>query len=80
MLSELKDIWARLKVHWHALGLAVVAVLPELLYQLQGIDLRPILSRFLPSNYVELIISLLPFVLLVMKPVVHLEDPKDTEE
>jgi hypothetical protein len=77
MLNEISDIWGRLKVHWHAVAVALVAILPTLLYQLQGIDLRPILSQILPSNYVELIISLLPFALLVMKPMLHMEDPKD---
>jgi hypothetical protein len=77
MLTELKDIWARLKVHWHAVAVAFVAMLPTLLYQLEGIDLRPILSHFLPEHYVELIIALLPFVLLVMKPMLHLEEPED---
>ena len=77
MLKELSDIWARLKIHWHAVAVAFVALLPELLYQLQGIDLRPILSHFLPEHYVELIIAALPFVLLLMKPVVHLTEPED---
>jgi hypothetical protein len=77
MLTELKDIWARLKIHWHALAVAGVAMLPTLLYQLEGIDLRPILSHFLPEHYVELIIAMLPFVLLVMKPMLHLEEPED---
>lgn len=77
MLKELSDIYGRLKVHWHALAVAFVALLPTLLYQLQGIDLRPILAHFLPENYVELIISLLPFVLLVMKPMLHLAEPED---
>jgi hypothetical protein len=79
MLNEISDIWSRLKVHWHAVVVALVAILPTLLYQLQGIDLRPILSHFLPENYVELIISLLPFALLVMKPMLHMEDPKDDD-
>jgi hypothetical protein len=77
MLKELSDIWARLKIHWHAVAVAFVAILPTLLYQLEGIDLRPILSQFLPANYVEIIIAALPFVLLVMKPLVHLTEPED---
>lgn len=77
MLNELSDIWSRLKVHWHAVVVAFVALLPELLYQLDGIDLRPILSHVLPANYVDMVITALPFVLLVMKPMLHLEEPKD---
>jgi hypothetical protein len=77
MLNELSDIWSRLKIHWHAAAVAFVSLLPSLLYYLQGVDLRPILSQFLPENYVELIIAALPFLLLVMKPVLHMEDPKD---
>jgi hypothetical protein len=77
VLAELKDLYGRLRVHWHALAVAIVAILPTLLYQLEGIDLRPILSHFLPENYVELIIALLPFALLVMKPMLHLTEPED---
>ena len=79
MLNELSDIWARLKIHWHAVAVALVAALPTLLLYLEGIDLRPILSQFLPEHYVDLIVALLPFLLRVMKPLVHLEDPKDDE-
>ncbi|MCP1937383.1 hypothetical protein J2R95_003178 [Bradyrhizobium japonicum] len=79
MFSELNDIYARLRVHWHAVAVAVVAALPTLLLYLEGIDLRPILAHVLPANYVDLIVALLPFMLLVMKPLIHLEDPKDDE-
>jgi hypothetical protein len=77
MLKELSDIWARLRVRWHAVVLALAAVLPALLYHLEGIDVRPILAHFLPENYVEIIVALLPFVLALLKPMIHLEEPQD---
>jgi hypothetical protein len=75
MLNELKDLWARVRVRWHAVAVAVIAALPTLLLYLEGIDLRPILAHFLPENYVELIVALLPFVIAFMRPMVHLEEP-----
>jgi hypothetical protein len=80
MLNEISDLWARLKIHWHAVAVAVVAAIPAVLLQLEGVDLRPILSHVLPEHYVDLIVTLLPFVLALMKPMIHLEDPKDLDE
>lgn len=77
MLNELSDIWARLKIHWHAVAVTVIAAAPAVLMQLEGIDLRPILAHVLPENYVDIIVALLPFALAIMKPMVHLEDPAD---
>lgn len=75
MLSELSDIWARLRVHWHALAVALIAALPILIEQLDGVDLKPFLSHIIPADYVDLVVALLPFVLAVMRPLVHLEEP-----
>lgn len=77
MLNELSDIWARLRVHWHALAVAVIAALPVLLTQLDGIDLKPFLSIIIPADYVDLVVALLPFVLAVMRPMIHMEEPKE---
>jgi hypothetical protein len=77
MLNELSDLWARLRVRWHAVAVALVAMVPTLLLYLDGVDLRPILAHVLPANYVELIVALLPFVLAIMKPMIHLEEPED---
>lgn len=77
MLNELKDLWARVRVRWHAVAIALVAALPTIFLYLEGIDLRPILAHVLPENYVDIIVALLPFVLALMKPMVHLEDPAD---
>ncbi|MGY3589355.1 hypothetical protein [Bradyrhizobium sp. USDA 4350] len=77
MLKELSDIWARLRVHWHAVAVAVIASLPVLLSQLEGIDLTPILAHIIPAEYVPLVVTLLPFVLAVMRPMIHMEEPKD---
>jgi hypothetical protein len=79
MLNELSDIWGRLKVHWHAVAVALIAALPVILQQLDGIDLRPILAQLLPAQYVDLVIALLPFLLLVMKPMLHMEEPASEE-
>lgn len=77
MLSELKDLLQRLRVRWHAVVAALILAAPSLLLYFEGIDLRPILAHFLPENYVEVIVSLLPFVIAFMKPMIHLEDPSD---
>jgi hypothetical protein len=77
VLAELKDLWARVRVRWHAVALALVAALPTLFLYIEGIDLRPILAHVLPENYVDIIVALLPFVLAVMKPMIHLEDTSD---
>lgn len=74
MLSELHDIVTRIRVHWHAVVVAVITMVPLLLQQLDGVDLTPILSYLIPEHYVPLVVSLLPFVLVVMRPMVHLED------
>jgi hypothetical protein len=57
VLSELNEIYRRLKIHWHAVAVVVAAMLPTLLLQLEGIDLRPILAHFLPENYVDIIVA-----------------------
>jgi hypothetical protein len=41
------------------------------------VDLKPILAYVLPANMVDLVVALLPFVLLVMKPMLHMEEPKE---
>lgn len=79
MLDELKYLLARLRVRWQALVAALVLAAPSLLLYLDGIDMRPILAYVLPDNYVELIAVLLPLVLAVMRPMVHLEAPEDDE-
>jgi hypothetical protein len=81
MLNELSDLWARLRVHWHAVAVAVVAAAPCHASPAAG-GRRPAadpLARA-PRNYVDLIVTLLPFVLAIMKPMIHLEDPKDLDE
>ncbi|WP_368508100.1 hypothetical protein [Bradyrhizobium lupini] len=77
MLNELSDIWARLRVHWHAVAVAVIAALPVILTQLEGVDLTPLLSHIIPAEYVPIVVSLLPFVLAIMRPMIHMEEPKD---
>jgi hypothetical protein len=77
MLNELSDIWARLRVHWHAVGgrpgRRAAHAAPQLGRHRPAADpgARP------PEHYVDLIVALLPFVLALMKPMIHLEEPKD---
>lgn len=77
MLSELNSIWQRLVIHWHAVAVATIAMIPVLLEQLDGVDLTPLLSYILPAQYVPLVVALLPFVLVIMKPMIRLEDDTD---
>jgi hypothetical protein len=77
MLNELSAIWARSASIGTPWAVAVIAALPILLSQLEGIDLRPILAHIIPADYVDLVVALLPFVLAIMKPMVHLEEPED---
>ncbi|MBW7970961.1 hypothetical protein [Bradyrhizobium sp. BR 10289] len=75
-MQKLKDLWARLKVRWHIVALAFLTALPELLDWLGMVDLKPLLSHFLPDGAATLIVSLLPFVLVFTKSMVHVEDDK----
>jgi hypothetical protein len=77
VLAELKDLWARVRVRWHAVAAALIVAAPSLLLYLEGVDLRPILAHFMPENYVELIVAILPFVIAFMKPMIHLAEPED---
>jgi hypothetical protein len=79
MTEYLKDLWSRVTVHWHVLLAAVLAALPGILDYLGVIDIRPLLEHFLPDNWVNLIVAVLPFVLMFLKPMIAVE-PVETEE
>jgi hypothetical protein len=79
MLDYLEDLWARLQVRWHVLLVALAAAAPEILQYLGVIDLQPILSQFLPDNYVKLIVGIMPFALMFLKSAFSVE-PKEAED
>lgn len=80
MIETLKGMWARFEVHWHAVAIAMVAVVPEALDKLGIIDLRPILEPFLGYEKTNALLGLLPIVLLFMRPVLKLnEHAEDTK-
>lgn len=70
------DFIKRVRVRWHVVAIAALAALPEILNWLGVIDLRPILSVFLPSNYVDLIVGVLPFALMFVRSIVSVEGAK----
>lgn len=78
-IVELQDFWRRLRVRWHVLGVAFLAALPAIVEWLSGIDLRPILTHFLPDNTVEMIVGALPFLLIFLKSAVHTEEKEPDE-
>ena len=77
MLDYLTDLWTRLQVRWHVLLVALVAAAPEILNYLGVIDLKPILSQFLPDNIVALVVGAMPFVLMFVKSAVTVEPKAD---
>ncbi len=79
MTDYLKGLWARLLIRWHVLSLALLAAAPEILNYLGVIDLKPILSQFLPDNSVDLVVGIMPFVLMFVKSVVAVEPPSEDE-
>ncbi len=79
MIDYIKGLWARLQIRWHVLSLALLAAAPEILNYLGVIDLKPILSQFLPDNSVDLVVGIMPFVLMFVKSVVAVEPPSEDE-
>lgn len=77
MIEKLKALWARLRVRWHALVIALVAAAPEILNYLGAIDLRPILEHFFSPDTAGFIVGVMPFALLFLKPAFHLSDEEE---
>ena len=48
-----------------------------LLDQLQVIDLKPLLGRYMSAEVVALVVGLMPFYIALLKPMIHFEDRKD---
>lgn len=79
MLDKLKSLWARLRVRWYVLLAALAAAAPDILNYMGLIDLRPILSQFIPDNYVSMIVGILPFALVFLKSAVSVEPASEED-
>jgi len=79
MIDRLKDLWARLTVHWHVLAVAYVAALPDILDWLGVVDLKPILEKVLPDGVSDHVVTLLPFAMIFLKPMFAVK-PKEEED
>lgn len=78
-MTYLKNLWARLQVHWHVVLAALVAALPSILDYLGIIDLKPILLSFgVDGSIADLIVKAMPFVLAFLRPMLTVE-PEATE-
>jgi hypothetical protein len=77
MFDKLKALWERVRIRWHVLAVALLAAAPEILNYLGVINLKPILSQFLPENWVGLIVGILPFVLAFLKSAIAVEPVAD---
>jgi hypothetical protein len=68
-MTYLKNLWARITVHWHVVLAALIAAAPSILDWLGVIDLHPILVRLgVSDSLATLIVNVLPFVLAFLKP------------
>ena len=73
-MTYLKNLWARLQVHWHVVLAALIAALPSILDYLGVIDPLPILIHLgVPENYANLVVKTLPFVLAFLRPMLTVE-------
>jgi hypothetical protein len=78
-MQYLKNLWARLTVHWHVVLATLVAALPAILDYLGVIDLLPILLHLgVPEGYAGMIVKAMPFLLAFLKPMFAVE-PEATE-
>jgi hypothetical protein len=79
MWEKIKGFFKRLRVSLVALAVAAIAALPAALDYLAGVDLRPILTPFVGETTANFIVGAMPFVLLLVKPLVHMIDVEDPE-
>lgn len=77
MWEKIKDFFKRLRVSLVALVVAAVAALPAALDYLTGVDLRPILTPFVGETTANFIVGAMPFIILFVRPLVHLIEPDD---
>lgn len=73
-MTYLKNLWARITVHWHVVLAALIAALPAILDYLGVIDLKPILLSFgVESSLADLIVKVFPFVLAFLRPMLTVD-------
>lgn len=77
MWEKIKSFFKRLRVSLMALAVAAIAALPAALDYIAGVDLRPLLTPFLGETAANFIVGAMPFILLLVKPLVHMIDAED---
>lgn len=71
MIEYLKDLWARITVHWHVVVAALIVALPSILDYLGMIDIKPVLIHLgVKDGVADLIVKVLPLVLAFVKPMI----------
>lgn len=70
------DLIARVRIHWHALIVALLTALPLLLDQLQVIDLKPLLSHYIGEDWAALLVGLMPFYIAFLRQLVTVDPAK----
>jgi hypothetical protein len=78
-MTSMRDFRARVRFRWHAFLAALSVALPVFLDQLQVIDLKPILGRYMSAEVVALVVGLMPFYIALLKPMIHFEDRNDSK-
>jgi hypothetical protein len=78
-MTSMRELRARVRFRWHAFLAALSVALPVLLDQLQVVDLKPILGRYMSAEVVAIVVGLMPFYIALLKPMVHFEDHKDSK-
>lgn len=79
-MTYLKNLWARITVHWAIVVTAFIAALPSILEYLGLVDLKPLLLQFgVKEALADLIVKLLPFVLAFVRPIIAVA-PVETAE
>lgn len=70
---SMSNIRARVRFRWHSFLAALSFSLPVLLDQLQVVDLKPLLSRYMSTEVVVVLVGLMPFYIALLKPMVHFD-------
>jgi hypothetical protein len=78
-MQRIRDTLSRVKIRWHSLIAATSVATPVLLTQLQVIDLKPFLSRYMSIEVASIVVGLMPFYIALLKPMIHIEDRQETD-
>ena len=73
-MKMLREHLARVRFRWHAFLAAFSVALPVLLDQLQVVDLKPLLGRYVSPELAAVLVALIPFYIAMLKPMIHFED------